>query len=284
MNKSMSAAASAALRLTTASFLGAGLLVAQTTVKPVVETTTAENSAPQKLEKFEVTGSNIKRVDLEGPSPIKVISRQEIEATGRTNLTDLLRELPEAGAIGINEGGTTAAVRGSTALDLRGLGANNTLVIVNGRRVAPTGNNSGGTVFVDLNRFPIAMVERIEVLKDGASAIYGADATSGVVNIILRKDYTGAEASLTYGNSFNTDVGEKSFSFFGGASSGKASATVGISVFERGALKASDTSFAKTGDLTTRYAALGGPYVADAAAGFFDLRSGTGPQARVSLS
>lgn len=284
MNKSLSAAAIAALRLTGVSVLGAGLLVAQTNVKPATEATTTDTNTPVKLEKFEVTGSNIKRVDLEGPSPIKVISRQEIDATGRTNLTDLLRELPEAGAIGINEGGTTAAVRGSTALDLRGLGANNTLVIVNGRRVAPTGNNSGGTVFVDLNRFPISMVERIEVLKDGASAIYGADATSGVVNIILRKDYTGAEVGFSYGNSFNTDVAEKSYSFFGGASSGKASATVGISVFERGALKASDTSFAKTADLTTRYAALGGNYVADAAAGFFDLRSGTGPQARVSLS
>ena len=164
------------------------------------------SNEPVKLEKFEVTGSNIKRVDVEGPSPIKIITRQEIEVSGRTNLTDMLRELPETGQIGINEGGTTAAVRGSTALDLRGLGANNTLVIVNGRRVAPTGNNSGGTVFVDVNRFPIAMVERVEVLKDGASAIYGADATSGVVNIILRKDYSGAEVGLSYGNSFKTDV------------------------------------------------------------------------------
>jgi iron complex outermembrane receptor protein len=284
MNTSMTAAALAALRLTTASILGAGLLVAQTPVKPVVETAKADTSPIVKLEKFEVTGSNIRRVDLEGPSPIKVISRQEIDATGRTNLTDLLRELPEAGVIGINEGGTTAAVRGSTALDLRGLGANNTLVIVNGRRVAPTGNNSGGTVFVDLNRFPIAMVERIEVLKDGASAIYGADATSGVVNIILRKDYTGAEVNLSYGNSLKTDVAEKSFSFFGGASSGKASATVGISVFERAALKASDTTFANNADLSARFAALGGPYVADAEGGFFDLRSGTGPQARVNVT
>ncbi len=284
MNTSLTAAALAALRLTAASIFVSGLMAAQANVTPPVETTTTDTNAPVKLEKFEVTGSNIKRVDLEGPSPIKVITRQEIDATGRTNLTDLLRELPEAGAIGINEGGTITSVRGSTALDLRGLGANNTLVIVNGRRVAPTGNNSGGTVFVDLNRFPISMVERIEVLKDGASAIYGADATSGVVNIILRKDYTGAEVNLSYGNSFNTDVAEKSYSFFGGASSGKASATVGISVFERGALKASDTSFAKTADLTTRFAALGGNYVADAAAGYFDLRSGTGPQARVSLS
>ena len=284
MKQTLTTAANAALRLTTASLFGAGLLVAQTSVKPVAGTETTDSSTkPVKLEKFEVTGSNIKRVDIEGPSPIKVISRQEIDATGRTNLTDLLRELPEAGAIGINEGGTTASVRGSTALDLRGLGANNTLVIVNGRRVAPTGNNSGGTVFVDLNRFPLAMVERIEVLKDGASAIYGADATSGVVNIILRKDYTGAELDVSYGNSLNTDVAEKTYSFFGGASSGKASA-VGITRFERGALKAADTDFANNADLTTKFAAQGGNYVADAAAGYFDLRSGTGPQARIGLT
>ena len=285
MKQTLTTAANAALRLATASLFGAGLLVAQTNVKPVAGTESTESSTkPVKLEKFEVTGSNIKRVDIEGPSPIKVITRQEIDSTGRTNLTDLLRDLPEAGAIGINEGGTTASVRGSTALDLRGLGANNTLVIVNGRRVAPTGNNSGGTVFVDLNRFPLAMVERIEVLKDGASAIYGADATAGVVNIILRKDYTGAELDVSYGNSFNTDVAEKSYSFFGGASSGKASATVGITRFERAALKAADTDFANNADLTTKFAAIGGDYVADAAAGYFDLRSGTGPQARIGLT
>ncbi|MEN9813942.1 MAG: hypothetical protein RL479_2628, partial [Verrucomicrobiota bacterium] len=237
-----------------------------------------------KLEKFEVTGSHIKRAETEGPSPIKIINRADIDVSGRTNLTDLLRELPEGGNIGINEAGTITAVRGSTALDLRGLGANNTLVIVNGRRVAPTGNNSGGTVFVDLNRFPIAMVERVEVLKDGASAIYGADATAGVVNVILRKDYSGAEVGVSYGNSFKTDVAEKTYSFFGGAASGKASATVGISYFERAALRASDTSFAKNADLSARFAARGPAYADNVAAGAFDLRSGTGPQARIGLT
>src|SRR5438105_14276780 len=148
--------------------------------------------------------------------------------------------MPEAGFTRINEGGTTAAVRGSTALNLRELGANNTLVIVNGRRTVPTANASGGTVFVDLNRFPIAMVERVEVLKDGASAIYGADASAGVVNIILRKDFNGVEISGSYGNSIHTDVAEKNYSLFAGAASGKASATVGLSYFERGGLKAVD--------------------------------------------
>jgi iron complex outermembrane recepter protein len=270
-------------------YVRAGLVASAVVAVGFAQTNTtrpASNSPtePVKLEKFEVTGSNIKRVDVEGPSPIKIITRQDIEVSGRTNLTDMLRELPESGQIGINESGTISAVRGSTALDLRGLGANNTLVIVNGRRVAPTGNNSGGTVFVDLNRFPIAMVERVEVLKDGASAIYGADATSGVVNVILRKDYNGAEVGVSYGNSPRTDVHEKTLTFFGGASAGKASATVGISYFERGALRASDTSFANNADLSARFAARGAAYADNVAAGAFDLRSGTGPQARIGLT
>jgi len=286
MNTSLSAAALASLRLAAGSFLVSGLLVAQTSVKPAVETSTATSGETMKLEKFEITGSRIKRADAEGPSPIKVINRQEIESTGRTNLTDLLRDMPEATFTGINEGGTTAAVRGSTALNLRNLGANNTLVIINGRRTVVTANASGGTTFVDVNRIPISMVERIEILKDGASAIYGADATAGVVNIILRKDYSGMELTGSYGNSTKTDVGEKSVSLFAGAASGKASATVGISYFQRGALKGIDTSFGQNADLSARYAAKGNHYAADLAAGsgFYDLRSGTGPQARVGLT
>ncbi|MBI5768504.1 MAG: TonB-dependent receptor [Verrucomicrobia bacterium] len=282
MNNPLLAAVSAAARLGFVALLGAGILAAQTAPKPTEKKD--DSNEPQKLEKFEVTGSRIKQVDVEGPSPIKIIDRVEIEASGRTNLTDLLRDMPEAGFTGINEGGTTAAVRGSTALNLRDLGANNTLVIVNGRRTVATANASGGTVFVDLNRFPIAMVERVEVLKDGASAIYGADATAGVVNIILRKDYNGVEVSTSYGNSTKTDVGEKSFSLFAGAASGKASATIGVTFFERGALKAVDTNFGKNADLSARYAAKGAKYADLVAGGFFDLRSGTGPQARINLT
>ncbi len=270
--------------------LGAGLLAAQEVKNADVKTTETKKTQAkddgelQKLEKFEVTGSRIKTIEAEGPSPVKIITRTDIENSGRTNLTDLLRDLPEAGFTGINEGGTTAAVRGSTALSLRDLGANNTLVIVNGRRTVTTANASGGTTFVDLNRFPIAMVERVEVLKDGASAVYGADATAGVVNIILRKDFNGTEFGYSYGNSTKTDVAEKSFNFFGGAASGKASMTVGVTNFTRGALKGKDTNFGNNADLTNRYLAKGGVMAEEAAAGLFDLRSGTGPQARVSVT
>ena len=117
----------AALRCVLAGSAGASVVWAQAV------TPAKKEDAPIKLEKFEVTGSHIKRAETEGPSPIKIINRADIDVSGRTNLTDLLRELPEGGNIGINEAGTITAVRGSTALDLRGLGANNTLVIVNGR-------------------------------------------------------------------------------------------------------------------------------------------------------
>lgn len=256
----------------------------------LIPSAVAQQAAPQepteesvKLEKFEVTGSRIPRTEVEGPSPIRVITRADIEMTGRSNVGELLRELPEASAIGINEAGTITAVRGATALDLRQLGANNTLVIVNGRRVVLSGTNSGGTTFVDLNRFPVAMIERIEVLKDGASAIYGADATAGVVNIITRRDFNGFEVNMSYGNTFDTDVAEKTFSVFGGAASGKMTATVGLSYFERNALRAVDRDFAANADLTARFIATGHPTAIDYAnQGFYDGRSGTGPQARIS--
>jgi iron complex outermembrane recepter protein len=264
--------------------LSLGTLTAQTVpavpAPPPVKS--EKEPEPAKLAPVEVTGSRIKRTDAEGPSPIKIITREDIATTGRATLTDALRDAPEAGFSTINENGTTAAVRGSTALNLRELGANNTLVIVDGRRAVLTGRDSGGTTFVDLNRFPLSMVERVEVLKDGASAIYGADATAGVVNIILRKDYKGAELSFFYGNSTRTDVGEKSASFFGGTSSGKASVTVGLSYYARNALKATDTDFAANADLSARYAAKDPKYAPYVAAGYYDLRSGTGPQARIN--
>jgi outer membrane receptor protein involved in Fe transport len=275
------------LRAALALILGASLIpsaVAQAE-KPA---TAAANEEPQeeavKIEKFEVTGSRIKRTDAEGPSPVKIITRVDIQNSGRSNLTDLLRDLPESAFTGINEGGTISAVRGSTALNLRNLGANNTLVIVDGRRTVVTANASGGTTFVDLNRFPISMIERIEVLKDGASAVYGADATAGVVNIILRRDFTGSEVAFSYGNSTRTDAGEKTYSVFTGASSRKATVTLGVAYFERGGVKAIDLPFSDNADLSQRYLALGSKYADRVAGGFYDLRSGTGPQARIGLT
>lgn len=160
----------------------------------------------QKVEKIEVTGSNIKRVDQEGPAPVQVITREQIERTGANTVAEVIRNLPSNSTGSFDETFTGSFARGSAGVSLRGLGQKSTLTLVNGRRVAVYSfaqNLQDG--FVDLNSIPLAAIERIEILKDGASAIYGSDAIAGVVNVILRKDYAGAELSISGGVTSHSD-------------------------------------------------------------------------------
>src|SRR5690606_20206976 len=148
----------------------------------VTGTAFAQDAAPADqqattLDRIEVTGSRIRQVDAETSQPILVLDRETIEQSGRTSVADLLQNIAANGApinTQVNNGGD-----GSAGVDLRNLGSARTLVLVNGRRWV---SSLGGTV--DLNTIPTAMVERIEVLKDGASSIYGSDAIAGVVNLI----------------------------------------------------------------------------------------------------
>lgn len=234
-----------------------------------------------ELDPVEVTGSIIKRAEVEGPAPVKTITRAEIEESAYASFSDLMLQLPEVGYSSINES-STGAIRGGAALSLRGFGSTNTLILVDGRRATLSGVSDYGVSYVDQNRFPATMVERVEILQD-CGAIYGSGAAAGVVNIILRKDYTGAEITARYGNSLHTDVGEKSFSVLAGASNRRTNATAGFTYFARGALHAMDTTYANNADLTDRYAAKGAVYAARVAAGDFDLRSDYGPQARIWL-
>jgi iron complex outermembrane receptor protein len=160
----------------------------------------------QKVEKIEVTGSNIKRVDAEGPAPVQVITREEIEKSGVNTLSEVIRTLPANTTSAYDESFTGSFARGSSGVSLRGLGQKSTLTLINGRRMAvySFAQNLQDT-FVDLNSIPLSAIERIEILKDGASAIYGSDAIAGVVNVILRKDYTGAELSLSGGVTSRAD-------------------------------------------------------------------------------
>jgi len=157
--------------------------------------------AAPKVEKIEVTGSNIKRVDAETASPIQVITADEIRRSGKQTVTDLLRELPINAAGGLTElTGSGSFSAGAASASLRGLGSSATLVLLNGRRIAPYGladPNFGQAGAVNLNAIPLNAIERIEILKDGASAIYGSEAIAGVINIILRKDYKGAQIGAT---------------------------------------------------------------------------------------
>lgn len=158
------------------------------------------------LDRIRVTGSKISRADVESASPVFIIQREDIERTGLTSVGDLLQDLPIAGSAlntQFNNGGN-----GQTQIDLRNLGVRRVLVLLNGRRFSSF-LGTPGNVGVDLNNIPVAVVKRIEILKDGASSIYGSDAISGVVNIITRDDFEGMQANAYIGQYGSENDGEQ---------------------------------------------------------------------------
>ncbi len=161
----------------------------------------AQQAAPQELQRVEITGSSIRRTDTETASPVQIISKQEIDQSGKATVAEYLQTLTadSQGSVPFTYGrGFSGGT--SSGISLRGLGANATLVLINGRRVATAVlADDAQRTYVDLNQIPLEAVERVEVVKDGSSAIYGSDAVAGVVNIILRKNFTGTTAKLQYG-------------------------------------------------------------------------------------
>ncbi len=154
----------------------------------------------EKVERVEVTGSHIKRVDVEGVSPVQTVTKQDLQKKGYDNLGDVVKDLNANSFGSTNTPSGNSSVPGMADVSLRGLGADNTLVLLNGQRL-PQDPISGT---VDINMIPMAAVERVEILKDGASAIYGSDALGGVVNIITVKDYSGTQVAAT--QSFSTNM------------------------------------------------------------------------------
>jgi iron complex outermembrane receptor protein len=168
------------------------------------------------LGRVEVTGSNIRRIEGESGLPVQVISRQELINGGVQTAQELLERISANQSFGgSNEAkGEGSTLTGFTAASLRGLGSARTLVLLNGRRLAPYANSGGQSV--DLSGIPASALERVEILKDGASAIYGTDAIGGVINFILRKDFSGVEINANY---FATTQG--------GGNNGRINATAG---------------------------------------------------------
>ena len=170
-----------------------------------------ESDDAKTLDRIEVTGSRIKRAEIEGALPVTVISRADIDVSGKVSVAELLQSST------FNSFGSVTPASGSSAqsfseLSLRGLGGGRTLILIDGRR-APTSPQTG--IGQDLNSIPLAAVERVEILSDGASAIYGADALGGVVNIITRKDFNGAELTLGKGDSHRGGDTEEGSALFG---------------------------------------------------------------------
>jgi iron complex outermembrane receptor protein len=194
------------------------------------------------IDTVEVTGSRIKRADIEGALPVTVIGRAEIDTSGKVSVAELLQTST------FNSFGSTVPASGSSAqsfseLSLRGLGGGRTLILIDGRR-APVSPQTG--IGQDLNTIPLAAVERIEILTDGASAIYGADAMGGVVNIITRRDFNGAEVTFGSGQSARGGDTEQGSALFGTADD-KGRIIAGVSYNSRGITFARDLDWLGAG-------------------------------------
>lgn len=154
-------------------------------------------SDENEVEKIEVTGSRILREGAIAPSPVTVISGADLVNTGAINIGEALNDLPAlASTQTLSNGGENIGTAGLNLLDLRGMGTERTLVLIDGRRHV---SSSPGTASVDVNTIPTSWIERVEIITGGASAVYGADAVTGVVNFVLKKNITGLDVSLSKG-------------------------------------------------------------------------------------
>ena len=246
---------------------------------------------PVKLESVEVTGSRIRTLVGEQTAiPVLTFDQIELEQRGVSRLADIRWAIPQLGpSVGFNDNlqnsGTSRAQTVSTSFALRGVSGNSTLVLIDGHRVPHTGQEApggaGGREDFNIDGIPVSAIERIEILPQGAGAIYGSDAITGVVNIILKKNFKGNELQFSYDNSFDTDVAAKTATLTGGYSTGKLSLFYTFSQTEQDSLAARDRWWSKTNDLTPYGASYNyniyGPYSVAGTLenGFYPYRSTT---------
>ena len=235
------------IRVRRAVFAAWGQAIAAIATPLGAQEPTAEPPEPIRIE---VTGSNIKRTESEGALPISVITREEIDHAGIQTAQELLDRISANQSFGGSNPalGIGNFVTGYTAASLRGLGSERTLVLLNGHRLAPYALSGGQSV--DLSGIPLAAIERVEILKDGASAIYGSDAIAGVINFILRKDFKGVEVNGDYdvtehsgGNSWR---GNAAFGF-GDLARDRYNVFVSADYLKQDSLKAIQRDFTRTG-------------------------------------
>lgn len=188
------------------------VLIALSTFAVSSHAQTSDVAAEPVMQRVEVTGSNIKRMDTETASPVTVLRRDEIKATGANTVRQILDTLTsfDTGTLR-DDGQSSSFARGASGASMRGLGKGATLVLVNGKRVSNYAFADGGKeTFVNVDAIPADAVERVEVVKDGASAVYGSDAMAGVINIITRKNYQGVSVSANYQQALDPSIGKQS--------------------------------------------------------------------------
>ena len=214
---------------------------------------TAASPAPAEAnaeaERVIVTGSNIPTAQEVGPNPVDILTRDRIDKAGERTTEELVRNLTVAGPNGVPASNNGAGFTpGASSISLRGFDASSTLVLIDGRRVAPypLGTDNGAVTFVDLNSIPKAAIDSIEILKDGASSIYGADAVAGVVNFKFRHDYRGAEVNVEYGNTLDKDSGEFASSLIFGVGDSDTDITGVLNYYHRNSIFNHDRGYSNT--------------------------------------
>jgi outer membrane receptor protein involved in Fe transport len=213
-----------------------------------------------KLETFTVTGSNIRRAESEKALPVSVISRDVIDARDASTPIEFLISLPQVVNVPLNETATLGATaRGdNSAISLRGLGSGNTLVLLNGRRLAPhpisAAEGDVPSLSPNVAQLPNRGVDRVEVLRDGASSIYGTDAVAGVVNYIMDRDFRGNEVRLRYGHNDSGSGDEMRATLTHGRefANGKGRLVTSFDVLKRDSVLTRDRSFSADTDHTSR--------------------------------
>lgn len=252
--------------------------------------TTGSGEQASQVEDVVVVGTNIRGARTTAALPVVVADREQIEATGATTGDELLRTIPQMGDVlfdSANNPQTSNSARGDVnSVNLRSLGVGNTLVLLNGRRLVqhPTsqGTSDTGTVPVlsyNSNAIPVSGLERLEVLLDGAAAIYGADAVAGVVNTVLRDNIDGLTVSARYGGAEGTQMRDTEFNLFTGKNFGRGNVSLFANYAQRTALWASDQDFTRSDDIRPLFA----DYEDFAGVQSLDGRSSHTPWARLSV-
>ena len=212
---------------------------------PLAQTAVAQDqdtAAADEIGTVTVTGSRIRRVDAETASPVYTLGQDVIHESGVTTIGDLLQEVPSISGAATNPQVNNGGGSGASHVELRGLDTERTLVLLNGRRIGALTYEDGA---VDVNVIPINMIERVEILKEGAGAIYGSDAVGGVVNFITRKNFDGAELGLDYGVSGASDGERQSVSLAWGVNSDRGSIMLGANWNHQDEISANDRDFAR---------------------------------------
>ncbi|OWQ88515.1 hypothetical protein CDN99_16825 [Roseateles aquatilis] len=232
--------------------LSAAALIVLGSLAGLAHAQQAEN--PQQLERVEVVGSAIKRTNAEGVSPIEVLSRKAIERTGATSVNELLRSIPSIDVFDQGELASNSPSGSGTAnIGMRGLSSSQVLVLLNGRRLPVNAlyDSSGAGAAFDINSLPIGAIERIEILKDGGSALYGADAVAGVINFVTKTDYQGIEVNGSWGRSSRGDGTEKRAGLsagFGDLSTDRFNVLVGLDILKRDPILRKDRDLSSSVD------------------------------------